>query len=419
MAPRGEPSGGSATSGGYTSRYATRQLSLSGRASPILSETATSGKRSLIASPTGSLHGGQASVVQLFGKSGVGRLAPAVGAEEQPGMTLAGAAAVLKNHARPSALEGAGWHLATGDGLPFSPRGSLVASSGGSRSLQPIASQQEALFDAEGNRLPRQMPVQQAEVLRSDLAGAFEDTASQPSCDFAAPAAVSVDASKVKHKGHTNFGAKQEFQAAASKKQDLIGTKVAEHDEADVRHKPKHRMLSIVMFPCFCLQPRTVSAEDPYSHGSLRQRYTAKETSALTASDQVKSGGKGMPAPKSVLKQKQPPTALLTEPSRVDWDLGTQVHQADQAGAAVSTADVQLAVATEQQAEALPGTSLQGAISLAPKRAGFANAQGVPASLQTVHTPHNCCSVLCFVCSPWPCQRLCTAQRYLPDICNQ
>ncbi|KAL0054000.1 hypothetical protein WJX82_002103 [Trebouxia sp. C0006] len=264
--------------GSYSSRYANRQLS--GKASPIPSESGlSSGKRSLVTSPTASVHGGQGIPAHLAGRLSGGRPATAVGADDRPGQTLAGAAAMLsgKMHARPSSSEGAGWHLATGDGLPFSPRGSLVASSGGSRTLRPITSQQEALFDAEGNMLPR-----------------------------------------------------------------------------------------------------TTSTEDPYLHGSLRQRYSDKEVSSPIQMASLSS--KGMPAPKSALKQKQLGSALVTEPSNAGWDLGTHVHQADAAG--TDSSEVELREVEDGQGEEQTGRSLQGAISLAPKRAGLTDAKEAHGSLQ-------------------------------------
>lgn len=371
------PSGGSATSGGYSSRYATRQLS--GRASPIPSESASSGRRSLVTSPTASLHGGQAPIQQQSpGKFGSGRAATAVGADEQPGATLAGAAAALsvRSHSKPSSSEGLGWHLATVDGLPFSPRGSLVASSGGSRTLRPIASQQEALFDAEGNTLPRnELPGQQTDILRSDLAGSASATVPQPSNEAAAESA------KIKGKLQTKLGAKQDIQAEPSTNRDLIGAALADHDAHPTKQKPKHGMLSVVMFPCFCLRPRTTSAEDPYSHGSLRQRYAAKEESSP---EQLKAiSGKAMPTPKSALKQKQTNSALVTEASNAGWDLGTHVHQAE-ADALGPEGIPQLNEAADEEDEGQKGRSLQGAISLAPKRGGLADAKGMRDPLREV-----------------------------------
>ncbi len=358
------------SNGSYSSRYANRQLS--GKASPIPSESGlSSGKRSLVTSPTASVHGGQGIPAHLAGRLSGGRPATAVGADDRPGQTLAGAAAMLsgKMHARPSSSEGAGWHLATGDGLPFSPRGSLVASSGGSRTLRPITSQQEALFDAEGNMLPRYEGLnQEAEGVQSHTAQLFDK-----------PAAA-ADAAKLKAKAQSKFGAKQgtKQDKESAPQQDLISAKIA---EKDARHKPKHGMLSIVMFPCLCMRPRTTSLEDPYLHGSLRQRYSDKEVSSPI--QMASLSNKGMPAPKSALKQKQLGSALVTEPSNAGWDLGTHVHQADAAG--TDSSEVELREAEDGQGKKQTGRSLQGAISLAPKRAGLIDAKEVHGSLQQVH----------------------------------
>ena len=356
--------------GSYSSRYASRQLS--GKASPLPSESGlSSGKRSLVTSPTASVHGGQGVPAHPAGRLSGGRPATAAGADDRPGQTLAGAAAMLsgKMHARPSSSEGAGWHLATGDGLPFSPRGSLVASSGGSRTLRPITSQQEALFDAEGNMVPRhEGPPQEAEGLHSRMAQLVKKTA------------VAADAAKLKAKAQSKLGAKQGItqDKEPTPQQDLISAKVV---EKNARHKPKPSMMSIVMFPCFCMRPRTTSTEDPYLHGSLRQRYADKEVSSPLQMASLSS--KGMPAPKSALKQKQLGSALVTEPSNAGWDLGTHVHQADAAG--VDSSEVELREAEDGQGEEQIGRSLQGAISLAPKRAGLADAKEVHGSLQEVH----------------------------------
>ncbi|DBB04488.1 TPA: hypothetical protein ACH3X1_012586 [Trebouxia sp. C0004] len=352
-------------SGSYSSRYANRQLS--GKASPLPSESGlSSGKRSLVTSPTASVHGGQGIPAHLAGRLSGGRPATAAGADDRPGQTLAGAAATLsgKMHARPSSPEGAGWHLATGDGLPFSPRGSLVASSGGSKTLRPITSQQEALFDAEGNMLPRH------EGHNLEAEGVQLHTA-QP---MAKPAAA-ADAAKLKAKAQSKLGAKQGMDTGSAPQQDLINAKMA---EKDARHKPKHGMLSIVMFPCICMRPRTTSAEDPYLHGSLRQRYADKEVASPPQMASLSS--KGMLASKSTLKQKQLGSALVTDPSNAGWDLGTHVHQADAAG--TDSSEVELREAEDGQSEEQTGKSLQGAISLAPKRGGFADAKEAHGSLQ-------------------------------------
>jgi len=102
---------------------------------------------------------------------------------------------------------------------------------------------------------------------------------------------------------------------------------------------------------------------------------------------------KGMPAPKSALKQKQLGSALVTEPSNAGWDLGTHVHQADAAG--TDSSEVELREAEDGQDEEQTGRSLQGAISLAPKRASLTDTREVPGSLQevnllarTIHSSH-------------------------------
>ena len=364
------PSAATATaSTTYSGRYATRQLS--GRASPGLADGSVSPRRSGVSSPTASVHGGS---VQHSSRSGSGRPATAVEGDIRPEATLAGAAAVLKSHARPSSVDGAGWHLATGDGLPFSPRGSLVASSGGSRTLRPITSQQEALFDAEGNMLPR--PIWQAphaDALQTDTA-ALQTQAAAPQ-----------PWSKMKQK--FQFEADAEHRHGAQSKTPLTSLDTAgdEGIPAKLKHPAKHGMLSIVMFPCFCLRPRTTSSEHPDPHadphpdpqGSLRQRFAVKEG---TAAGQAAVNSKGMPVPKSALKQKQPNGPMSSDLGKQDWDLGTQIHPADAAHAG----DVQLSEVAGQVEDAPGGRSLQGAVSLAPKRTGLAGDQANQSSLQQV-----------------------------------
>lgn len=319
------------TGSSYSSRYATRQLS--GRSSPVPSDGSVTPRRSLVASPAASIHGGSIAAVQHPSKPGSGKPASNVRGDDVPGATLAGAAAVLKSHARPSTVDGAGWHLATGDGLPFSPRGSLVASSGGSRTLRPITSQQEALFDAEGNMLPRgegQAEAAQKGVKTKDPA---------PGSKTVPTDAVIAEAG--------GLPAKQKIPA-------------------------KHGMLSMVLSPCFCLRARTTSAEDPYVQGSLRQRFTDKEAAAGA---QPALASKGVPAPTPAIKQKQGGGGVASDVGVETWDLGTKVHEADPIGAA----DVRLSEA-EQGAE--DGRSLQGAISLAPRRSGLVVIQPDQSPLQ-------------------------------------
>ena len=338
LSGKGTPSGGLNAQASYTSRYATRQVS--GRSSPVHSDTASSGKRSLISSPATSVHGGQDPLMQSFGKSN--KASTAVAADSGSGATLAGAAAVLKSHVRPSASEGVGWHLATGDGLPFSPRGSLVASSGGSRTLRPITSQQEALFDADGNQLPRY----QAQPLQSDLEVLPEGTA--------APLAAAKTSPPAKGKTPSQQGDSQS-------QADLIGVNAA-------KQKSKHSMLSIIAFPCFCMRPTPTSAEDPFTHGSLRERFAAKDATGKDAAAQKQFNSK---ATKPALKQKgQSNNALLTEASRADWDLGTHVEAADAAAPSKwNTNEWQTAQAVDESLGEAKGPGLQGAVSLAPKRA--------------------------------------------------
>lgn len=131
----------------YSARYATRQLSISGVRSPPAA--ATPERRSFLASPATSIHG---SPVPQSGKSA--RANSPLPPLPHPANVLAGAAAALSghgSHARPSAMEGSGWHMATADGLPFHPKGSLVASSGGSRTLRPITSQQVGIASSTCN----------------------------------------------------------------------------------------------------------------------------------------------------------------------------------------------------------------------------------------------------------------------------
>ena len=361
------PTAALATSSTYSGRYATKQLS--GKASPAQIDGALSPRRSLLVSPTASVHGGQPSSSQQSSISGSGRPATAVESDDRPGTTLAGAAAVLKSQTRPSSVDGAGWHLATGDGLPFSPRGSLVASSGGSRTLRPITSQQEALFDAEGNMLPR--PDWQPDSAQTGL------TASAPP---AAPvsAAGAETASKVKQKFQfqTDLGLKSKAGPLNGAETDPDGIPARQRSPA------KQGMLSIVMFPCFCLRPRTTSAEEPNPEGSLRQRFAAKQGTAVT---QAAAHSKSIAVPKSALKQKQP-NSMALDMGKPDWELGSQVHQPE----AVTSSDVDLPEAGEPEGEGQGGRSLQGAISLAPIRSGLASATTDQTSLQQVLEVTSC-----------------------------
>ena len=349
------PSGALVSSSTYSSRYATRQLS--GKASPSLNDGALSPRRSLLASPAASIHGGLPTTLQLSNKAGSSK--PVKG-DDRPGATLAGAAAVLKSHARPSAIDGAGWNLATGDGLPFSPRGSLVASSGGSRTLRPIASQQEALFDAEGNMLPRS----KGQPQQAEPAAQTDSKTDQVAPGSAAGAELPIK-EKLQNPGPDN-------------KPTLNSADTAAAGGLPAKQKPpaKHGMLSMVMFPCFCLRPRTTSAEDPYPQGSLRQRFAAKDAAA--AGPPPVLGNKGGPVPRSALKQKQPSDNVAPGVGSADWDLGTEVRRTDAADAA----DVHLSEKAVHKEEAQDGRSLQGAISLAPKRDGLAAQQPQQTTLQ-------------------------------------
>ena len=321
------------TSSSYSSRYATRQLS--GKSSPASTDGAVTPRRSLVASPAASIHGVSLAAVQHPSKPGSGKPASGVRSDDVPGATLAGAAAVLKSHARPSSVDGAGWHLATGDGLPFSPRGSLVASSGGSRTLRPITSQQEALFDAEGNMLPRGQPE-------------------------AAQTGVKIDISQ---------GSPLDSKTAST------GVVTAEYTGLRAKQKipAKHGILSMCLSPCFCLRSRTTSTEDQYVQGSLRQRFADKEATAGTSA----LASKGLPAPTLAVKQKQASGDPASDIGVGNWDLGTKVHEQG----TVDAADVQL---SEARKEAGDGGSLQGAISLAPKRGGLAEIQPDQSPLQEV-----------------------------------
>ena len=124
--------------GSYSSRYANRQLS--GKASPLPSESGlSSGKRSLVTSPTASVHGGQGIPAHLAGRLSGGRPATAAGADDQPGQTLAGAAAMLSGRcmlglAHQKGLDGT-WPL--GMGCPFHPGGALWPAQGGPEHCAP------------------------------------------------------------------------------------------------------------------------------------------------------------------------------------------------------------------------------------------------------------------------------------------
>ena len=348
------PPGALVSSSTYSSRYATRQLS--GKASPSSTDGALSPRRSLLASPAASIHGGLPTTLQLSNKPGSSK--PAKG-DDRPEATLAGAADLLKIHARPSSIDGAGWHLATGDGLPFSPRGSLVASSGGSRTLRPIASQQEALFDAEGNMLPRP----QGQPQQAEPAAQTDSKTDQIAPGSAAGAEL----------------IKQKLQNPGPDSKTMLNSAdTAAGGGLPAKQKPpaKHGMLSMVMLPCFCLRPRTTSAEDPYPQGSLRQRFAAKEAAA--AGPPPALANKGGTVPRSALKQKQPSDNVAPGVGSPDWDLGTEVHRTDAAAAA----DVHLFEKAVQGEEAQDGRSLQGAISLAPKRNGLAAQQPQQTTLQ-------------------------------------
>ena len=353
------PPGALVSSSTYSSRYATKQLS--GKASPSSTDGALSPRRSLLASPAASVHGGLPATLQLPNKPGSSK--PTKG-DDWSGATLAGAAAVLKSHTRPSSIDSAGWHLATGDGLPFSPRGSLVASSGGSRTLRPIASQQEALFDAEGNMLPQP----DGQPQQAEPAAQTDSKADQVALVSAAGAELSItDKQKLQNSGPDS-------------KTRLTSADTAAAGSLPAKQKPpaKHGMLSMVMFPCFCLRPRTTSAEDPYPQGSLRQRFAAKGAAAAAAGPQPALGSKSGPVSGSALKQKQPSDSVGSDTGASDWDLGTEVHRAGAADAA----DVHLSEKAVQEEEAQDSRSLQGAISLAPRRTGLAAQQPQQAALQ-------------------------------------
>lgn len=350
----------------YSSRYATRQLS--GKASPASTDGALSPRRSLLASPAASVHGGLPATLQHPGKSGSSKPASSSKGDDSSRATLTGAAAVLKSHA--SSMDGAGWHLATGDGLPFSPRGSLVASSGGSRTLRPIASQQEALFDAEGNMLPRSKwhPSQPEPAAQTDSTPGQSGSTARVEAQ--------MEDKQMLHSQAAVHASPGPDSKAASTSAD---TAAAAGRSAQQKPPAKHSMLSMVMFPCFCLRSRTTSVDDPYPQGSLRQRFAAKEAAAA-AGPQPAPGSKGGPAPRSALKQKQPNEAVASDMGASDWDLGTEVHRAGEA----DVADVRLSEKEVQEGGAEGGRSLQGAISLAPKRNGVAVQQPQQATLQQV-----------------------------------
>lgn len=381
-------SAASASNSTYSSRYATRQLS--GKASPASTDGALSPRRSLLASPAASVHGGLPATLQHPGKPGSSKPASDSKGDDSSRATLTGAAAVLKSHA--SSIDGAGWHLATGDGLPFLPRGSLVASSGGSRTLRPIASQQEALFDAEGNMLPRSEwhPSQPEPAVQTD------SKAGQSVLGNVARAEPQIEDKQKLHSQAAAHASPGLDSKAASTSAD---TAAAAGLPAEQKPPAKHSMLSMVMFPCFCLRPRTTSADNPYPQGSLRQRFAAKEAAAVAGPQP--GLGTGGAAPRSALKQKQSNENVASDMGASDWDLGTEVHRAGAADAA----DVHLSEEEVQEAGAEGGRSLQGAISLAPKRSGLATQQPQQATLQQVsEVPfwQACCE-----CSHSICRREC------------
>lgn len=387
-------SAASASPSTYSSRYATRQLS--GKASPASTDGALSPRRSLLASPAASVHGGLPATLQHSGKPGSSKAAsqPAKG-DDASRATLTGAAAVLKSHA--SSIDGAGWHLATGDGLPFSPRGSLVASSGGSRTLRPIASQQEALFDAEGNMLPRSEwhPSQAEPTVQADCKADQSGSTARVDPQI-------EDKQKVHSQAAAHASPGPDSKAASTSADTAAAAALAAEQKAPA----KHSMLSMVMFPCFCLRPRTTSADDPYPQGSLRQRFAAKEAAAA-ASPPPALSSKGGAASRSALKQKQPNEPVASDMGASDWDLGTEVHRAGEADAA----DVHLSKKEVQEAAAEGGRSLHGAISLAPKRSGLAAQQPQQATLQQVSEVRSWQSG--YECSHSICRRGCCIARVI------
>lgn len=241
---------------------------------------------------------------------------------------------------------------------------------------------QEALFDAEGNMLPREDTAQKQALPAS----------STPAAQASAAAPSTISDSK-----------------AASERQGIVATKAAPpvvNDRAlsgPAKQQPKQGVLQLA---CFCFRPRTRSADDPYPQGSLRDRFAAKPASTAAKSDQAAMlvndqatnivgskrastdsseikdavSGKVADAKSSksvalvsnkaevpgglILKAKGPSQGLESDKTAPnDWDLKAEQQQTEAAVAASMQE-------TEGGSDTLQFSSeplLQGAVSLAPK----------------------------------------------------
>lgn len=341
----------------YSGRYATRQGSISIKSPPA---AATPERRpSMLTSPTASIHGGASHPVQSpspkVGKPG-GPL-PQETQSSHAGSVLAGAAAKLRATAAPSAAEGQGWHMATADGLPFCPKGSLVASSGGSRALLTITSQQEALFDTDGNQLPR-------------------DGSTVPR-QLVAPAAAVSDSSELSQSAQA--AGKTDSNSIVNSSKHLPGIAPQAAGPAKAA-PPKRGILQLALSPCFCFRPRTQSSEDAYPQQSLRNTFTpATATTAKAPTAQVPATAltsKAALPVKASSTQAEPPAAFALK-AKGRPDGGMSSDEAEYPGWDLKAEQLSTGVASSLQelggsrrgALHAADPSLQGAISLAPKHA--------------------------------------------------
>lgn len=115
---------------------------------------------------------------------------------------------------------------------------------------------QEALFDAEGNLLPR------------------EDTARKQLLPESRPQAATTFASSQHNIAHSTLEGKNQAGKASTTGSQTVNAAGSSKEQS------KKGMLQLA---CFCFRPRTRSADDPYPQGSLRDRFAAKSTAAGSA----------------------------------------------------------------------------------------------------------------------------------------
>lgn len=237
--------------------------------------------------------------------------------------------------------------------------------------VQPCLLLQEALFDAEGNMLPRENMAQMQSQLGSTAQTTTAPAAALQGSKHEGPAVVAKSAAATS----------SQMQPGSTSK---ASSSVALEQNSD-KQKPKQGMLQLA---CFCFRPRTRSTEDPYPQESLRDRFAPKPDAGAAAakagivanpvSDKVaeaistKAAGSGQAveggaAGGGALKSKGgvPAGGLARgETAKPDWALKAEQHFEDAADADASSASDRHS--TGEVEEVLEGP-LQGAISLAPK----------------------------------------------------